>query len=88
MKAIPDKCHFICSSNCEVRLMVENELIKDSRCEGKLLDVKIDSKLTCLFLQQKQKLNAISRITPYMDFTKKRRQKVAINKYIFLFSVQ
>ena len=40
MKANLDKCHFISSSNSAVSLMVENELIKTSKCE-KLLGVKI-----------------------------------------------
>ena len=28
MKADPDKCHFVCSSNSEVSLIIENQTIK------------------------------------------------------------
>ena len=77
MKANPDKCHFLCSSNREVSLAIENQLIKNSKFE-KLLGIKLDSKLNFnfdihdIFQKAGQKLNAISRITPYMRFAKKR----------------
>ena len=45
MKANPGKCHFICSSNLETSIMIENRQIHNSTCE-KLLDVFFDSKLT------------------------------------------
>ena len=77
MKANADKCHFLCSSNNEESMTIENKKIRSSKCE-KLLGVKLDSKLNFNFhihdICQKagQKLNAISRMTPYMDFTKRR----------------
>ena len=40
MKANPDKCHFLCSSNREVSLWI----IKNNKFE-KLLGIKLDSKL-------------------------------------------
>ena len=85
MKANPDKCHFICSSNSELSLTVENEQIKNSKCQ-KLLGVKIDSKLTFnthindICRKAAQKINAISRITPYLDFSKKR---LLVNTFFF-----
>ena len=77
MKANPDKCHFLCSSNREVSLTIENQIIKNSKF-NKLLAIKLDSKLNFnshihgICHKAGQKLNAISRITPYMDFEKRR----------------
>ena len=77
MKANPDKCHLLCSSNSEVSLTNENRKTKNSKFE-KLIGIKLDSKLNFNFhihdIHQKaeQKLNAISRITPYVKFAKLR----------------
>ena len=76
MKDSPDKCHFICSSSVKTG-MIENKQIRNSSCE-KLLGVFFNSKLTfkshidSICKKPSQKLNGISRITPYMDFNKKR----------------
>ena len=83
MKANPDKCHFICSSNVTTSIMIENEQIRNSSCE-KLLGVFFDSKLTSqshrdnIYKKASQNLHAISRITPYMYFNKKR---LAVNAF-------
>ena len=72
-----DKCHFLCNSNSEVSLTTETQKIKNSKFE-KLLGIKLDSKLNFnsyihdICQKAGQKLNAISRITPYMDFAKRR----------------
>ena len=77
MKANPDKCHFLFSSNREVSLSIENQIIKNSKFE-KLLGIKLDSKLNFnshihnICQKAGPKLNAISRITPYMGFAKRR----------------
>ena len=77
MKANPDKCHFLCSTNSEVSLTIENQKIKNSKFQ-KLLGIKLDSKLNLnshmydICQKAGQKLNAITRITPYMDFVKRR----------------
>ena len=77
MKANPDKRHFICSSSVKTCNMIENEQIRKSSCEI-LLGVFFDSKLTFqshinnICKKASQKLNAISRITPYMDFNLKK----------------
>ena len=76
MKANPDKCHFLCNSNSEVRT-IETQKIKNSKFE-KLVDIKLNSRLNFnshihdICQEAGQKLNAISRITPYMDFAKRR----------------
>ena len=77
MKANPDKCHFLCNSNNEVSLTIETQKIKNSKFE-KLLGIKLNSKLKFnshmhdICQKAGQKLYAISRITAYMDFAKRR----------------
>ena len=44
IKANPDKCHFICMTNDTVNLIVENQIIDNSKCE-KFPGVKFDYKL-------------------------------------------
>ena len=76
MKANPDKRHFLCSSNREVSLTIETQIIKSRKFE-KLLGIKLDSKLNFnshihdICQNKEQKLNAISRTTHYMDFAKR-----------------
>ena len=82
-KANPDKFHFICSSNLKTRIMIENRPIHNSTCE-KLLCISFGSKLTFqshidnVCKKAAHKLNAISRITPYMDFNKR---KLVVNAF-------
>ena len=77
MKANPDKCHFIYSTNDTVNLIVENQII-DNGTFKKLLGVKFDYKLTFnaqiddICKKAGLKLNGLSKIAPYMDFNKKR----------------
>ena len=77
MKANPDKFHFLCSSNSEVSLSIENQQIKNSKFE-KLRSYKLDSKLNFnshiddICQKVRHKLNPISRVTPYMDLAKRR----------------
>ena len=78
MKANPDKCHFLCNSNSEVSLTIETQKIKNSKFE-RLLGIKSRSKNICQKVGQK--LNAISRITPYMDFAKRR---LLVNVFFYL----
>ena len=75
MKANPDKCHLLASSSDKVSICVDNYNIKSSKCE-KLLDIKIDNKLNFntqvdeIYKKAGQKLNALSKVTPYMDLSK------------------
>ena len=86
MKASPDKFHFLCNSNSEVSLTIETQKIKNGKFE-KLLGIKLDSKLSFnsqihnICQKAGQKLNAISRITPYMDFAK---SCLLVNAFFYL----
>ena len=64
MKSNPDKCNFICSTSKKVSIVVEYKEINNSVYE-RLLGVKIEKKVSL-------KLNALSRITPHLDFKKKK----------------
>ena len=69
MKANPDKCNFICSTDDKV---VENQKISNRPYE-KLLGVRFDSKLTFdthindICKKADLKLNVLARITRYKD---------------------
>ena len=77
MKANPNKCHLLTSSSDKVSICVDDYNIKSSKCE-KFLDIKIDSKLKFnthvdeICKTAGQKLNALSRVTPCMDLSKRR----------------
>ena len=83
MKANPDKCRFICNSNIKVNISIENQNISNSASE-KLLGVffgrklKFQSHIDNICKKASLKLNAISRITPYLQFNKKR---LAVNAF-------
>ena len=75
MKSNPGKCNFICSTSKKVGLIVKNKEINNSKHE-RLLGVTIDSKLSFnthidhICKKASLKLNALSRITPHLDFKK------------------
>ena len=77
MKANPDKYHFVYSSNEKLDIVIEDQTISTSNCE-KILGVLLNPKLTfkphvdSICRKAGLKLNAISRIIPYMDFIKRR----------------
>ena len=83
MNANPDKCHFICSSNLKTSIMIENRQMHKSNCE-KLLGGFFGSKLIFqshidnIYKKVAHKLNAISGVTPYMDFNKR---KLVVNAF-------
>ena len=54
MKANPDNCHFLCSSNREFSLIIENQEIKISKFQ-KLLGIKLDSKLNLKFVKKQDR---------------------------------
>ena len=76
MKANPGKCHFICSIDDKVNIIIENQEICNSPCK-KLLGVRFFSELTfdahindCK--NADLSLNALASITPYVDLSSKR----------------
>ena len=75
MKANSDMCRLLTSSSDKVSICVDNYNIKSSKYE-KLLGIKIDNKLNLNTHVDKigkkagQKLNALSRVTCYMDLSK------------------
>ena len=74
MKANKGECHLIVSSNEHDSMKLDNIEIRNSNCE-RLLGVKIDSKhnfkkhLDGIIKKAIRKVNAFSRIAPYMDTT-------------------
>ena len=77
MKANKDKYHLIDTSNEHVSMKLDNIEIENSNCE-RLLGVKIDSKLNFkehldgIIKKASRKINALSRIAPYMNIGKRR----------------
>ena len=75
MKA--DKCYFSRRTDDKVNIIVENQKVYNSPCE-KLEGVRFDSRLTFdahindICKKAGLKLNALARITPYMDLNKMR----------------
>ena len=76
MKPNPDKCHLLSSRSDEVSICVDNYSIKSSKCEI-LLSINIISKLNFnthvdeICKKAGQKLNALSRVTAYLDLSKR-----------------
>ena len=77
MKANKDKCHLLVNCKDRVIMKVGETDIRSSNCE-KLLGVKIDSKLkfdehlNYIISKASRKVNALSRVAPYMNENKKR----------------
>ena len=78
LKGNPDKCYFLTSIDQEVSLNLDNITIKNNECE-KILGVKFGSKLTFdqhisdLCKMTTRKVNALARISPYMNLPKRRQ---------------
>ena len=75
MKANKDKCHLVINNNEQVSMKIDNKELENTSSE-KLLGIIIDSKLN--FKEQEKikkasrKVNVLSRITPYMNLTKRK----------------
>ena len=78
-----DKCHLLVSNN---ELEVDGIEVESSDCE-KLLGIKIDSKLNFqdhldgVNKKASQKVNALSRITPYLNNAKRR---LLMNSFFYI----
>ena len=77
MKANQDKCHLIVSKNENISMHIGPFEIKNTNCE-KLLGIKVDSRLNFnehldgIIKKASRKINALSRITPFMNISKRR----------------
>ena len=77
MKANQDKCHLIVSKNENVSIYIGPFEIKNTNCE-KLLGIKVDSILNFnehldgIIKKASRKINALSRITPFINISKRR----------------
>ena len=77
MKANKDKCHFITSKQIPATISIDNTNIKNSECE-KILGIKVDSNLNFnehlrgIIKIASRKVNALSRIIPFMNIPKRR----------------
>ena len=72
MKANYDKCHLLVSGKNNVTMNASGFKIKNSECE-KLLEIKVDCGLKFEnYLSGVNKINALSRVTPFMILSKKK----------------
>ena len=77
MKANLGKCHMLLSSTDSLNFQISETVIHNSQSK-KLLGVTFDNKLKCekhintICQKANRKLNALARITPYMELTKRR----------------
>ena len=97
MKTNPDKCHVTANCDNKMSICVNNRNLTNNKCEN-LLGIKIDHKLNFnthideICTKAGQRLNALSRVTPYMDLPKRRVHSSCFNlvtrlfckKFIFL----
>ena len=70
MKVNADKCHLLVTTKSAVSANIEEFAINNSN-EEKLLDIKIDTKLS-FAKNASQKLHAFARIVNYMDLSKRK----------------
>ena len=76
MKANQDKCHLIFSKNKNISMHIGPFEIKNTNCE-KLLGIKVDSRLNFdehldgIIKKASRKINALSRITPVINISKR-----------------
>ena len=77
MKANQDKCHLIVSKNENVSLYIGSFEVENTNCK-KLLGIKVDSGLNFvehldgMTKKSSRKINALPRITPFMNVSKRR----------------
>ena len=77
MKANHDKCHLLVSGKNNVTMNASGFKIKNSECE-KLLGIKVDcglkfeNYLSGVIKKASNKINTLSRVTPFMNLSKKK----------------
>ena len=78
MKANISKCHLLVNKKNEVTIRIGDTEIKNSEYE-KLLGIKVDSKLNFnehlnnIITKASGRVNALSRVMPYMSLSKKKK---------------
>ena len=78
MKANISKCHLLVNKKNEVTIRIGDTEIKNSEYE-KLLGIKVDGKLNFnehlndIISKASRKVNALSRVMPYMSLSKKKK---------------
>ena len=78
MKAYISKCHLLVNKKDEVTIRIGDTEIKNSEYE-KLLGIKVDTKLNFnehlndIISKANCKVNALSRVMPYMSISKKKK---------------
>ena len=83
MKENRDKCHLIISKNQNILMHIGPFDIKNTNCE-KLLGIKVDGRLNFnthldgIIKKASHKINALSRITPFMNISKRRILQLTI----------
>ena len=83
MKASPEKCHLLITTNEERNIAIGGEKIQNSK-SGKLLGVTIDNKLSFTEHVHKicdkasQKINALTRLSSFMSLEKRRHESMLI----------
>ena len=76
MKSNPDKCHLLVSSCEKIKIEIGDFEIENSKCE-KLLGVHFDNRLTFdyhisgLCKKASKKINALARVSQYMNLSKR-----------------
>ena len=77
MKANHDKCYLLVSGKNNVTIIANGFKIKNTECE-KLLGIKVDCELKFenyldrAIKSASNKINALSRVTPFMNLSKKK----------------
>ena len=84
MKANPDQCHLLLNTQEEANIQIANTTIKCSKSKkllGIILDnkLKFDKNIENIYQKASRKLNALARLTNYMELPKRR---ILINVFL------
>ena len=83
MKSNPNKCHLLVSSCGKIKIKIGDFEIENSKCE-KLLGIRFDNRLTFdyyisgLCKKASKKINALARVSEYMNLSKR---KILMNAF-------
>ena len=77
MKSNPDKCHLLVNTNDNVKIRIENFQIENTK-RKKFLGIQFDNKLSFdyhlseICKKSSRKPDALGRVTPYMNLSKRK----------------